>query len=83
MTPEDLHRALKRIPKGVRSETLCPAAIAFGFRPRGVKGSHHIFVRDGVRELLDFQEVDGMAKPFQVRQFCTSIARYRLLEEEG
>jgi hypothetical protein len=81
MTPEDLYRALKRNPKGVRFETLCRAAIAFGFRLRGVKGSHHIFVRDGVRELLNFQEVDGMAKPYQVRQFCTIIERYRLLEE--
>ena len=81
MTPEDLYQALRRNPKGVRFATLCRAAVAFGFRPRGVKGSHHIFVRDGVRELLNFQEVDGMAKPYQVRQFCTIIERYRLLEE--
>ncbi len=81
MTPEEQYLALKRNPKGVRFENLCRTAMAFGFHLRGVKRSHHIFVRDGVRELLNFQEVDGMAKPYQVRQFCTMIERYRLLEE--
>jgi hypothetical protein len=82
MSPEEYYRALKQNPKGIRFEALCRAAVAFGFRLRGVKGSHHIFVRHGVRELVNLQEVDGMAKPYQVRQFCTIIERYRLLEEE-
>jgi hypothetical protein len=34
----------------------------FGFTCRGKKGSHQIYTRDGVRELLNFQEVGGMAK---------------------
>jgi hypothetical protein len=82
MTPEEQYRALKRNPRNVRFETLCRPANAFGFRLRGVRGSHHIFVREGFRELLNLQEVDGMAIPYQVRQFCTIIERYRLLEEQ-
>jgi len=48
-------------------------------RFRGGKGSHRIFVKEGIREMLNFQEVKGKAKPYQVRQFIKII--YNLLEE--
>jgi len=31
--------------------------------------------------MLNFQEVKGKAKPYQVRQFIKIIERYNLLEE--
>jgi predicted RNA binding protein YcfA (HicA-like mRNA interferase family) len=61
---------------------LCRAAELFGFRFRGGKGSHRIYVKDGVREMLNLQSVKGMAKPYQVKQFLKVIERYKLLEEE-
>ena len=54
-----------------------------GFRFRGGKGSHRIYVRDGVREMLNFQCVKGKAKPYQVKQFLRVVENYKLLEEEN
>ena len=46
-----------------------------------VTGGHRIYVKDGVREMLNFQNVKGKAKPYQVKQFLKIIGRYKLLEE--
>lgn len=72
---------LKRNPKNVRFERLCKAAETFGFRFRGGKGSHRIYVREGIGEMLNFQNVGEKAKPYQVRQFIKIIGKYNLLEE--
>jgi len=47
----------------------------------GGKGSHRIFVRREIREMLNFQEVKGKAKPYQVKQFVKIIEKYNLLGE--
>ena len=73
---------LKRIPKNVRFEKFCKIVEIFGFRLRGGKGSHRIYVHDGVREFLNLQNVNGRAKPYQVRQFLKIVEKYRLLKEE-
>jgi predicted RNA binding protein YcfA (HicA-like mRNA interferase family) len=51
-----------------------------GFRER-VKGSHHIFFRDGVAEILNLQAHSGKCKPYQVKQVRNVIINYRLAEE--
>ena len=81
MNREEIYQKLKDNPKNVRFEELCRAAELFGFEFRGGKGSHRIFVKEGIREMLNFQEVKGKAKPYQVRQFIKIIERYNLLEE--
>jgi len=72
---------LKRNPKNVRFERLCKIAEAFGFRFRGGKGSHRVYVREGVKEILNFQDVSGKAKPYQVRQFIKITEKYGLAED--
>ncbi len=74
---------LKRNPKNVRFDKLCAVAKAFGFHFRGGKGSHRIYVREGIREILNFQNVDGKAKPYQVRQFIKIVEKYGLIEEDA
>jgi len=69
---------LENNPKNVRFTELCRAAEAFGFQGRGGKGSHRIFVRDGIPEMLNFQNVKGKAKPYQVRQLIKVIKKYNL-----
>lgn len=73
---------LRRNPKNVRFNDLCKLAEKFGFRFRGGKGSHRIYARKGVFEILNFQDVKGMAKPYQVRQFLNIIDKYDLTMEE-
>ena len=51
---------------------------AFGFRLSRVSGSHHIFTRSDIAELVNLQEVRGMAKPYQIRQFLKIVERYNL-----
>ncbi|MCL0061061.1 type II toxin-antitoxin system HicA family toxin [Dehalococcoidia bacterium] len=69
MDKSETYGKLKRNPSNVRFEQACKAAELFGFRFRGGKGSHRIFVRRGIREMLNFQSVRGKAKSYQVRQF--------------
>ncbi len=55
---------------------------AFGFHLSRVNGSHHIFVHPEVQELINLQEVNGKAKPYQVRQFLHLLEKYNLKMEE-
>ena len=50
-----------------------------GFQER-IRGSHHIFNRDGVEveEILNLQPVGAKAKVYQVRQVRRVILRYGL-----
>ena len=52
-----------------------------GFELR-TAGSHHIFARQGVAEILNLQaRGDGTAKPYQVKQVRQVITRYHLAGE--
>ena len=51
-----------------------------GFQER-IKGSHHIFYRDGVAEILNLQPQSGKCKPYQVKQVRNVIINYRLAGE--
>jgi hypothetical protein len=81
-----LRRVLGRVLSGtsdrnVRFEDLCGLLVALGFAER-VRGSHHIFARDGVAEILSLQPLDGgKAKPYQVRQVRDVIVKYKLAQE--
>jgi len=57
-------------------------AEGFGFRLDRVSGSHHIFVHEGIPELVNLQEVRGEAKPYQIRQFLKLVERYNLRLED-
>jgi len=50
-----------------------------GFRLDRTRGSHHIFIHDSSKILLNLQNVKGQAKPYQVRQLVTLIQEHNLL----
>ena len=53
-----------------------------GFEMR-VRGSHHVFARRGVAEILNLQtRPDGTAKPYQVKQVRAVLSRYGLTGED-
>jgi len=83
MKKAEIYTNLKNHPKKIRFEYLCRAAEAFGFVYRGGRGSHRVYTRDGVREIVNVQEVNGMAKPYQVKQFCKIVEGYSLLKEDA
>ncbi len=81
MDRKKVYEELKSNVKNVRFETLCKAAEVFGFRLRGGKGSHRVYVKEGIMEILNFQNVKGKAKPYQVKQFLKVVEKYKLLDE--
>ena len=46
-----------------------------------VKGSHHIFVKDKIEEIINLQSVDGKAKAYQVKQVRELILKYKLISD--
>jgi hypothetical protein len=54
---------------------------ALGFREH-VRGSHHIFTRSGVIEIINLQPTGAKAKAYQVRQVRQLIVKYNLGEND-
>jgi len=72
---------LKANPKKVRFARLCEIAKALGFQTRKGTGSHRVYFKEGIQEILNFQNEDGWAKPYQVRQLIKVIEKYSLQED--
>jgi hypothetical protein len=64
----------------IRFEDLRSLLKTFGFAER-IKGSHHIFTKPDVAEILNLQPRGSMAKAYQVKQVRAVIVRYKLAEE--
>ncbi|MCB0255803.1 MAG: type II toxin-antitoxin system HicA family toxin [Anaerolineae bacterium] len=62
-------------------EGLCGLLQSLGFDLR-IKGSHHIFTRDDVDEILNLQPRNNLAKPYQVKQVRNVIVKYKLGDDE-
>ena len=61
-----LEKALRN-PQGLRFEEAKKLAQAFGFRLDRVSGSHPIFNRPGIPQLMNLQDCGGKAKAYQVK----------------
>jgi len=58
-------------------EPLCQLLSGLGFEER-IKGSHHIFSKEGIEEILNLQPKQGKAKAYQVKQVRNVILKYHL-----
>ncbi len=61
----------------IKFADLCNLLKYFSFYER-IKGSHHIFYRENVEEILNLQPRHDMAKPYQVKQVRDIIVKYKL-----
>lgn len=77
MSKKLLQKALSA-PNNFKFADMIKLAEAFDFGLSRSSGSHHIFVRPLVRELLNLQEVRGKAKPYQIGQFLKLVEKYNL-----
>jgi hypothetical protein len=67
--------------RAFRFDDLCALLRRLGFAERQRGGSHHIFTRDGVPEILNLQpRGGGEAKPYQVRQVRDLVLKYSLAQ---
>lgn len=56
---------------------LCRLLKYLGFKER-IKGSHHIYYRENIDEILNLQPKSSKAKPYQVKQVRNIILKYKL-----
>lgn len=79
-------KVLRRVLQGhadanIDFDDLCGLLESLGFTKR-VRGSHQIFIRPGVEELINLQQDGAKAKVYQVRQVRTMILKYNLASED-
>ncbi|MDO7875961.1 type II toxin-antitoxin system HicA family toxin [Hymenobacter sp. ASUV-10] len=59
-------------------DALVNLLLFLGFEQR-IRGSHHIFTKDGVSEISNLQPAAGnMVKPYQAKQVRELLVRYNL-----
>jgi len=61
----------------IRFDDLRKLLTDLGFQERS-RGSHHVFAKPGIEELINLQREGNKAKPYQVRQVRSILLRYRL-----
>jgi len=66
--------------QNVAFDDLTALLVSLGFQKR-IKGSHHVFSKDGVEEIINIQPSGDKAKPYQVKQVRAVIVKYKLSGE--
>ena len=80
-------KLLDRILRGVSDANigfaeLCRFLRSLGFEER-IRGSHHIFTKGNIEEILNLQPKGAQAKPYQVKQVRHIILKYKLGGQNG
>lgn len=61
----------------IQFKDLCNLLKDFGFEDR-VRGSHHIFRKEGIAEKINLQREGNKSNPYQVKQVRNLIVKYKL-----
>lgn len=80
-------KALSVILKGTSDSNipfadLCHLLKGLGFEER-IRGSHHIFYKDGVEEIINLQPKGSKSKAYQIKQVRNIILKYKFGEKEN
>ncbi len=78
MNPRKTLQLILQGSRNIRFADFVGLVQAFGFRLARTRGSHHIFARRGIPELVNLQNVAGQAKPYQVDQFLKLVEQHGL-----
>jgi len=81
LNKEKLLTQLQNNCKNVRYNDFVVLIKTFGFKLIRIKGSHNIFERPDVPEMINIQNDKGNAKPYQIRQFLYLVEKYNLQME--
>ena len=68
--------------KNVRFSDFVTLIEAFGFERIHINGSHRTYSRDDIPDLINIQNDNGEAKPYQIRQFLKIIEKHQLKLED-
>ena len=80
-----LEKILAQILRGRSDQNIAFDDLIFlleslGFEKR-IKGSHHVFSKDGVVEIINIQATSGKAEPYQIKQIRAIVVTYKLAGE--
>ena len=64
--------------KNFSFDDLCYVLERAGFHLRRGKGSHRIYYKEGVIEIINVQPRNGKAKPYQVKQVRDLLLKYKI-----
>ncbi len=59
-----------------RFNDICNLLVHFGFEMR-IKGSHHIFRKEGIPKMLNLQKDGDLAKNYQIKQVRMMLIEYK------
>jgi predicted RNA binding protein YcfA (HicA-like mRNA interferase family) len=82
MNKSKLLKQILNNQKNVKFNDFVVILEAFGFYRARSEGSHNIYKNKAVAEIINVQNVDGEAKPYQIKQFFSLIEKYNLKMEE-
>jgi hypothetical protein len=82
MNKKQLLRQILNNPKNVKFNDFVSILSAYGFVCTRNEGSHNIYKNRAVKEIMNVQNVDGEAKPYQIRQFFSLVEKYNLQMED-
>ncbi|QWR76173.1 type II toxin-antitoxin system HicA family toxin [Candidatus Magnetomonas plexicatena] len=76
------NKLLGQILRGVSDaninfEKLRELLVHIGFTER-IKSSHHIYLKEGIEEIINIQSKNGKGKPYQIKQIRNIIVKYKL-----
>jgi hypothetical protein len=78
-TLEDVLRG--KSDANIRFDELRALLVSLGFGER-VRGSHHVFSKEGVHDQINLQRDGSKAKPYQVKQVRSVLIQYHLAKNE-
>jgi len=78
-TLEDVLRG--RADANIRFDELRALLISLGFGER-VRGSHHVFSKEGIDDQINLQRDGSKAKPYQVKHVRSVLIKYHLAKTE-
>jgi predicted RNA binding protein YcfA (HicA-like mRNA interferase family) len=64
--------------RNIEFNDLCNLLETLGFDNR-IKGSHHIYFKEGITEIINIQSDKQKAKPYQVKQVRELLLKYKLI----
>lgn len=63
--------------QNVSFNELCNLLLSLGFKQR-IKGSHHIFYKEDIIEIINIQPKGSKAKAYQVKQIRDILIKHKL-----
>lgn len=76
---KELHSKFIKSQSNISFSELCKLAEMVGFTFDRQKGSHKIYKHEKYPGIMNFQNVHGEAKPYQVKQLLGFISEHNLL----